>query len=183
MRAASALIARGLRAASGDGSAAGNHATPGEATPAAPSPRGNATSGVVDRSELRYAAARKWQARAGARSSRAFGVHAWRDPALRAPSAASDAARSPGARAQQAEDRYLLEPDCAWQPAVAPGAAASPPVPFALFAVFDGHGGKAAAEACVAHVLPELLAALVRARRGARRALRFAASVSLAPTR
>jgi hypothetical protein len=60
VRAASALIARGLRAASGDGSAAGNDATPqpgSEATPAAPAPRGNATSGVVDRSELRYAAA------------------------------------------------------------------------------------------------------------------------------
>jgi hypothetical protein len=73
MRAASALIARGLRAASGDGSAAGKDATPGEAmTPAPPAPRGNATSGVVDRSELRYAAARKWQARAGARVGRVF---------------------------------------------------------------------------------------------------------------
>jgi hypothetical protein len=81
MRAASALIARGLRAASGDGSAAGSIATPGssdEAMPAVPAPRGNATSGVVERSELRYAAARKWQARAGARRSRVVCMHAWR---------------------------------------------------------------------------------------------------------
>jgi hypothetical protein len=62
----------------------------------------------------------------------------------------------------------LLEPDCAWQPVSAPGASAAPPVPFGLYAVFDGHGGKAAAEACVAHMLPELLAALVRAWRPAR---------------
>ena len=68
----------------------------------------------------------------------------------------------PAPRAQQAEDRFLLEPACEWHPAACEGGPAAAAVPFSLFGVFDGHGGKAAAEACVARMLPELLAALVR---------------------
>ena len=51
----------------------------------------------------------------------------------------------------------MLEPACKWQPA-----SNAPPVPFALFGVFDGHGGKDAAEECVLKMLPALEAALVR---------------------
>ena len=40
------------------------------------------------------------------------------------------------------------------RPAAPGGEAAA--VPFSLFGVFDGHGGKAAAETCVARMLPEL---------------------------
>ena len=56
----------------------------------------------------------------------------------------------------------MLEPACEWHPAACAGGEQAPPGPFGLYGVFDGHGGKAAAEACVAHMLPELLAALVR---------------------
>ena len=83
---------------------------------------------------------------------------------MRAVERAADAPPCAPRRAQQAEDRFLLEPTCEWHPAAceAGSAATAAPVPFSLYGVFDGHGGKAAAEACVARMLPELLAALVR---------------------
>ena len=68
MRAASALIARGLRAAAGDGGGGGGDAEAPLAA-AAPAAQAKATSGAVERSELRYAAARKWQARHARRRS------------------------------------------------------------------------------------------------------------------
>jgi len=51
-----------------------------------------------------------------------------------------------------AEDRFLLEPNCASE---CYGGTA-----YALFAVFDGHGGKQTSELCVRQFLPALQAAL-----------------------
>jgi serine/threonine protein phosphatase PrpC len=74
--------------------------------------------------------------------------------------------------AQQAEDRFLLEPSCAWRPtgagAPSSGVDDASVVPFSVFGVFDGHGGKDAAEECVRGMLPALTAALVRCGGGAR---------------
>jgi hypothetical protein len=137
-------------------------------------------TGDVPASALRYAAARKWQARRartpqhGARATPSRAHVACKCHHLTHAPAHTHAHLPRGT--QQAEDRFLLEPACAWRPGGGSSARGDDGdeavVPFSVFGVFDGHGGKDAAEECVRGMVPALTAALVRCWGGGR-ALRW----------
>ena len=63
-------------------------------------------------------------------------------------------------KVMKGEDKWFATPDARWVP---PGASPDDPdvhCHFSAFGLFDGHGGKDAAEHCVETMLPCLLAAL-----------------------